>query len=205
MGMRRARGLAARLHIFEDVEGQVKMQPTLRSVRVRRDARGLSAATLTCCSLVGLRAGANDHTWASPNTDFWRDSLAWSPLGQPGTNDSAIIDQTGAAYTVTVDQFTTAKSVTLNSSSATLRVTNQTMTVLNGAFSIGGGTLAVNSGAFFVLDHSDFFWQNGKIQGTVELRDNCVARLDATDGAGATILCSRNGCSIDSDIPSGAN
>jgi hypothetical protein len=118
------------------------------------------------------------YTWTGGTGD-WDIGSNWSPSGGPPTaTDSATINETGAAYTVTVDTADVAKSLTENSASATVEDTgsltlSKTFALEAGAFlldggELSGGTVKLEGGTF------DFSSNNGTLSrvtfdGTLDL------------------------------------
>jgi hypothetical protein len=69
----------------------------------------------------------------------WSDPSHWDSH-VPGPSDTAIIDATGADYTVTLDTSATVAGFSLNSSNATFSATGRTFTV-NGDATLSAGTV----------------------------------------------------------------
>jgi hypothetical protein len=99
------------------------------------------------------------YTWIGGTGD-WNVAANWSPAGGPPTaTDTATINATGAAYTVTIDTADVAQSLTERSASATVDDTgsltlSRTFTLSAGTFILGlrgklwGGTTKVAGGTF---------------------------------------------------------
>ena len=109
------------------------------------------------------------YTWIGGSGD-WDVGDNWRPSGGPPTAaDSATINATGSAYTVTVDTADVAKSLTENSASATIDDTgsltlSKTFALEAGTFLLDGGEL---SGGTLKLEGGtiDFSNNNGTLSG----------------------------------------
>jgi hypothetical protein len=112
------------------------------------------------------------YTWIGGNNGSgdWDVGDNWRPSGGPPTAaDSATINATGPAYTVTVDTADVAKSLTENSASATIDDTgsltlSKTFALEAGAFLLDGGEL---SGGTVKLEGGtiDYSSNNGTLSG----------------------------------------
>ena len=90
-------------------------------------------------------------TWTTTSgSGNWSNTANWSPVGSPGTLDTALINQIGT-YGITVDTAGTVAGITLNDSNATLSFAsfNENITsfvsLQAGTISISGGGLANKS------------------------------------------------------------
>ena len=86
------------------------------------------------------------YTWIGGTGD-WNLAGNWSPsspAGPPKATDTATINATGTAYTVTIDTADVAASLTENSSSAT--VDDAGSLTLTGTFTLSAGTFILGSG-----------------------------------------------------------
>jgi hypothetical protein len=77
--------------------------------------------------------------WLNPVSGNWSAAGNWSPHA-PGTGDTAILDATGANYTVTLDTNATVEGFTLASPGATFFASGQTF-VVNGPGTLTAGTV----------------------------------------------------------------
>jgi PEP-CTERM motif len=97
-----------------------------------------------------VTTNAATSTWSAAASGNWLDAVNWSPNtffpnnGNGGVNYDAIINATGANYTVTLNGSVTVDSVTLDSANATLSHTVGTLT--SALTTLTAGTLNVNGG-----------------------------------------------------------
>lgn len=96
---------------------------------------------------LALGAGAAGETfvWLDASSGSWVDAARWSPTGSPGAvaaDDSATIDASGGAYSVTLSASRTIGALTLASGDATLRVDGSL--TLRDASIVSAGSLVVD-------------------------------------------------------------
>ncbi|MFL5327600.1 MAG: hypothetical protein ACJ8C4_01685 [Gemmataceae bacterium] len=84
-------------------------------------------------------------TWKDPVSGNWNDSERWLGGVVPGASDIAVIDKTGANYSVTLDVDATVAGLTLNSPNATFSATNRTFTANGPATFTAGAVGLANS------------------------------------------------------------
>jgi hypothetical protein len=80
------------------------------------------------------------YHWVNPVSGNWNTASNWENSHVPVAGDTAIIDATGANYTVTLDINPTVDGFTLNSANATFSASSRTMTV-NGPATLSAGTV----------------------------------------------------------------
>ena len=86
------------------------------------------------------------YAWIG-GTGNWKVASNWSPgspAGPPKATDSATINATGPAYTVTINSADVAQSLTESSASAT--VDNSGSLTLSGTFTLSAGTFILGQG-----------------------------------------------------------
>jgi RHS repeat-associated protein len=83
--------------------------------------------------------------WQNAVSGNWTDGSKWSLGAAPGVNDTAVINATGAGYTVTLDTSPTIAGLTLNSTDASFVSRGLTLTVNGPATLTAGSVLLDNS------------------------------------------------------------
>ena len=68
--------------------------------------------------LLASPALATTYTWNDDGGGAWSDAARWTPVGVPGSGDSAVLPTLASAYTVTLDQSPAADAVTLSGGAA---------------------------------------------------------------------------------------
>jgi fibronectin-binding autotransporter adhesin len=109
-------------------------------------------AVAGCVLGVGLAApdaaGQVTYTWGTAANGNYNAAGNWSPAGVPTAIDNVLINATGSAYTVTLNDNRSITDFTLNSANATFAHTggnynlDGTMTLTSGVYSLNGGTIA---------------------------------------------------------------
>ena len=126
----------------------------------RLSSRAVAARSLVAVAgLVGVAsshalAQQVDSTWLSPVSGTWNVGTNWSTSPNAPNNGSpagatyrAIIDATGAAYTVTLNSGVTIDELMLNSADATITHTTGTFSaalanLMSGVYRLQGGTIS---------------------------------------------------------------
>ncbi len=88
------------------------------------------------------------YTWLSAVSGNWSTANLWNPTGIPGTagGDTATINATGSAYTVTYNEATeTLNSLTINSANASLTFDPSDHLQVSGTTLLKAGTINVTS------------------------------------------------------------
>jgi len=104
---------------------------------------GFGLLLVSCCIVTPV--AAVDAVWTLAQDGIWSDASNWSTDAPILIGDSATIDATGAAYTVTINGATAINHVTLNSTDALLRVegvdfsASNVVNVEQGVFGLSGG------------------------------------------------------------------
>lgn len=96
------------------------------SSRIRQAKR--FHATAACVQFLEDRQVLVSTAWAAAVSGNFTDATKWTN-GVPGPDDTAIIDATGASYTVTLDANRTVDNFALNSTDATFVANSKTFTV----------------------------------------------------------------------------
>ena len=164
------------------------------------------AVALLAGGLLSITARAQTPaTWVNPVDGNWTDATRWStnPLfpNNTGPTYNAFIDQTGAPYTVTLDQGITVTDLHLTSADAILDLTTNNLVVAGDFFqasarlrgSSTGGTLTVAGTASFtgsfaapaVVGVSTFIAQSALVFTPVTTIDICDTEV-YHDGVAAT-------------------
>lgn len=90
-------------------------------------------------------ARATDFVWNNAAGGNWTGPGNWTPIGPPGSLDTATIDTAGT-YTVTLNATQSITTATLNRSTATLSHTAGSFFVGSGGINLTAGTYSLNGG-----------------------------------------------------------
>jgi RHS repeat-associated protein len=118
-------------------------------------------------------------SWKAPVDGFWDVGSNWDSGTVPAPGDDAVIDQAGAAFTVTVRN---AQSVHSLRSKDGLALTGGSLTVaaasrIDGSLALGGGTLVANGA---VTTAGTTSWTSGVIQGSSVVTNAGTITLSGT-------------------------
>lgn len=146
-----------------------------------RHARFAAASMAGVAAVLSVRVahGQVTATWLSPVSDNWTAAVRWSsdPFfpnnGNGGNNYHAVINATGSAYAVTLDQAITVDDFTLDSADATLDCSGGFAFIVNNDMLIGSGSIidGLNLGGTFTVGGTVTFG-NGAVRGVSSLRAN---------------------------------
>jgi len=115
------------------------------------------------------RVQAATITWANPTSGNWSVAANWNPAQVPGSGDTALITNTMASYTVTLDVTATvgglvvggasgAKTVTLNQSGQELLLKGAATVAPSGVLDIGTGGMNISAP---LTNNGTVNWQGG--------------------------------------------
>ncbi|HVZ93447.1 MAG TPA: hypothetical protein VG797_02950 [Phycisphaerales bacterium] len=140
-------------------------------------------------------AGSN-FTWAAATSGNWGDAIRWNPNGVPDVaGDSAVIDATGAAYTVTLNINPTLDFFTLNSSDATVSMVNRVFTATLGS------TLSAGTIEFFASTWNGAALVNGA---TINFRGDSTINTPGFTNNGNVTLIGVPGAHAQLNLPDGS-
>ena len=124
-----------------------------RLIGVRGRASVLVGSAGAAMSILGASSAvagpaSTDYFWANATSGAWGNLNNWTPAGVPDVaGETATINATGAAYTVSLDFDPTISGFKLDSTDATLQINGHTLTV-NGPDSLVAGTARMINSAW---------------------------------------------------------
>ena len=152
--------------------------------------------------------------WLNAVDGDWNDPSNWSTPGFPDNNGTdtfdAVVDATGASYSVDIDQNITLDNFTLDSSDATVELNSNRVLEVLGTADLSAGTFQLNSGTLrggtwqtnggsLIIDSGTF--DGATLSGDLNLT-NSGDRLTLTNGGGFTGAANLTGSNTDLAIAS---